>query len=119
MELAGFVKALNKAIYQAKNINGLIHHSDRGVLYCSNIDTQLLNRKKIGISIPEENQCYENAMAERVNGILKEEFYIDQTFANVVHAKNATKNAINLYNQISLPLTLDFKTPYMVCKLTA
>ena len=119
LELKGCVRALNKAIYQAKNINGLIHHSDRGIQYCSNVYTQILNRKKIGISMTEENHCYENAMAERVNGILKDEFYMDQTFANVAHAKNAAKNAINLYNQIRLHLSLDFKTPNMVYQLTA
>jgi transposase InsO family protein len=119
LELKGCVRALNKAIYQAKNINGLIHHSDRGIQYCSNVYTQILNRKKIGISMTEENHCYENAMAERVNGILKDEFYLDQTFANVAHAKNAAKNAINLYNQIRLHLSLDFKTPNMVYQLTA
>jgi putative transposase len=48
------------------------------------------------ISISEENHCYENAMAERVNGILIDEFYLGQTFAKVAHAKRAAKNAINL-----------------------
>ena len=44
----------------------------------------------------EENHCYENAVAERVNGILKDEFYLDQPFDSLQHAKRATKNAINL-----------------------
>ena len=114
LELNGCVRALNKAIYQAKNIKQLIHHSDRGIQYCSNAYTQILKRKKIDISMTEENHCYENAMAERVNGILKDEFYLDQTFTNVQHAKRAAKNAINLYNQIRLHLSLDFKTPNMV-----
>jgi len=114
LELSGCVRALNKAVYQAKNIKGLIHHSDRGIQYCSNVYTQILKRKKIGISMTEENHCYENAMAERVNGILKDEFYLDQTFINVAHAKKAAKNAIKLYNQIRLHLSLDFKTPNMV-----
>jgi len=81
LELKGCVRALNKAIYQAKNtctepsrsIKKLIHHSDRGIQYCSNVYTQILKRKKIDISMTEENHCYENAMAERVNGILKDE----------------------------------------------
>jgi transposase InsO family protein len=119
LELKGCVRALNKAIYQAKNIKGLIHHSDRGIQYCSNVYTQILKRKKIDISMTEENHCYENALAERVNGTLKDEFYLDQTFASVAHAKRATKNAINLYNEIRLHLSLDFKTPNMVYKLTA
>ncbi len=119
LELKGCVRALNKAIYNTKTIKGLVHHSDRGIQYCSNVYTQILKRKKIGISMTEENHCYENAMAERVNGILKDEFYLDQTFTNVAHAKRAAKNAINLYNQIRLHLSLDYKTPNMVYKLSA
>jgi len=119
LELKGCVRALNKAIYQAKNIKGLTHHSDRGIQYCSNVYTQILKRKKIDISMTEENHCYENAMAERVNGILKDEFYLDQTFTNMAHAKRAAKNAIKLYNEIRLHLSLDFKTPNMVYKLSA
>jgi len=119
LELKGCVRALNKAVYQAENIKDLIHHSDRGIQYCSNVYTQILKRKKIDISMTEENHCYENAMAERVNGILKDEFYLDQTFINTAHAKRAAKNAIKLYNEIRLHLSLDFKTPNMVYKLTA
>jgi len=119
LELKGCVRALNKAVYQAKNIKGLIHHSDRGIQYCSNIYTQILKRKKIDISMTEENHCYENALAERVNGILKDEFYMDQTFTNTAHAKRAAKSAIKLYNEIRLHLSLDYKTPNMVYKLSA
>jgi putative transposase len=119
LELKGCVRALKKAIYQAKSIEGLIHNSDRGIQYCSNVYIQILKRKKIDISMTEENHCYENAMAEGVNGILKDEFYLDQTFANVVHAKAVAKNAINLYNEVRLHLSLDFKTPNMVYKLSA
>jgi len=119
LELKGCIRALNKALYQAKNIKNLIHHSDRGIQYCSNVYTQILKRNNIGISMTEENHCYENAMAERVNGILKDEFYLDQTFDSTIHAKRAAKNAIKLYNEIRLHLSLDFKTPNMVYKLTA
>lgn len=119
LELTGCVRALNKALYQAKNSKGLIHHSDRGIQYCSNVYTQILKRNKIGISMTEENHCYENAMAERVNGILKDEFYLDQIFTNVAHAKRATKNAIKLYNQIRLHLSLNFKTPNYVHQIVA
>ncbi|MBQ0769706.1 MAG: integrase core domain-containing protein [Bizionia sp.] len=79
----------------------------------------MLKRKKINISITEENHYYENAMAERVNGILKDEFYLDQTFDNVNHAKRAAKNAINLYNDVRLHLSLDYKTPNMVYQVSA
>ena len=57
----------------------------------------------------EENHCYENALAERVNGILKDEFYLDQTFASVTEVKKATKNAIKLYNSKKLHLSLDYR----------
>jgi len=114
LELNGCVRALQKAIYQAKITKGLIHHSDRGIQYCSNVYTQILKRKKMEISMTEENHCYENAMAERVNGILKDEFYLDQTFTSQVHAKKATKNAIKLYNNKRLHLSLDYKTPNYV-----
>ena len=59
---------------------GLIHHSDRGVQYCSHMYVNELKRKGIKISMTEEKHCYENAIAERVNGILKDEFYLDQCF---------------------------------------
>jgi len=119
LELKGCERALNKALYQASDTTGLIHHSNRGIQYCSNVYTQILKRNNIRISMTEENHCYENAIAERVNGILKDEFYLDQTFDSLQHAKRATKNAINLYNEIRLHLSLDYKTPNMVYKLTA
>ena len=114
LELSGCVRALNKALYKAKNIDRLIHHSDRGIQYCSNVYTKILKQHNIAISMTEDNHCYENAMAERINGILKDEFYLDQTFTDVDHAKRATKNAINLYNEVRLHLSLDYKTPNYV-----
>jgi len=119
LELKECVRALNKAFNKVKDLTGLIHHSDRGIQYCSNVYTQILKRKKISISMTEENHCYENAMAERVNGILKDEFYLDQIFTNKEHAKRAAKNAIKLYNEIRLHLSLDYQTSNMVYKLTA
>ena len=97
----------------------LRHHSDRGIQYCSNQYTQILKRRGIQISMTEENHWYENAIAERVNGILKDEFYLDQTFDNLKYAKKATKSAINLYNQIRLHVSLNYKTPHMVYLKTA
>ena len=114
LELAGCVRALQKALKQPGKRSPQIHHSDRGIQYCSNVYTQILIRKNIKISMTEDNHCYENAIAERVNGILKDEFYLDQTFDSIQHAKRATKNAVNLYNEIRLHLSLDFKTPNYV-----
>ncbi|QDO95720.1 transposase [Formosa sediminum] len=58
-------------------------------------------------------------MVERVNGILKDKFSLNQTFTDEAHAIRATKNAINLYNEIRLHLSLDYKTPNMGYKVSA
>jgi putative transposase len=62
----------------------------------------------------EQNHCYENGIVEPINGILKDKFCLDQTFECTVQGKNALK----LYNQVRLHLSLDYKTPEMVYRLT-
>ena len=119
LELAGCVRALKKALKQSAKRTPQMHHSDRGIQYCSNLYTNILIKNNIKISMTEDNHCYENALAERVNGILKDEFYLDQTFDSLPHAKRAAKNAINLYNQIRLHLSLNFNTPETVYKNAA
>ena len=114
LELAGCMRALKKALYHARPVAGLIHHSDRGVQYCSHMYVNELKKRGIEISMTEENHCYENAVAERVNGILKDEFYLDQCFFSNVHAKRAAKNAIKLYNNKRLHVSLGYKTPNAV-----
>jgi len=111
LELVGALRALKMAIRNADNLKKLIHHSDRGVQYCSYAYTGELLKRDIKISMTEENHCYENAVAERVNGILKDEFYLDQTFYSTRYAKMAVKNAIKLYNNERLHLSLVYKTP--------
>ena len=119
LELAGCLRALKKALWQAKPAAGLIHHSDRGVQYCNHMYVNELKRKGIKISMTEENHCYKNAVAERINGILKDEFYLDQCFFSISHAKRATKNAIKLYNNKRLHVSLGYKTPNSVFKNVA
>jgi len=114
LELEGCLRALRIALRLIKPRDKVIHHSDRGVQYCSHIYVNKLKKRNIKISMTEENHCYENAIAERVNGILKDEFYLDQTFNDEKHIKQATKSAIDLYNDKRLHLSLDFKTPNMV-----
>jgi len=116
LELAGCMRALKKALSKARPAAGLVHHSDRGIQYCSNQYVNELKKRKIKISMTEENHCYENAIAERVNGILKDEFYLDQCFFSTKHACNATKNAVDIYNNKRLHLSLGYKTPNMVFK---
>ena len=119
LELAGCLRALKRALRTARPAVGLVHHSDRGIQYCSNQYVNELKKRKIKISMTEENHCYENALAERVNGILKDEFYLDQCFFSTSHACIAAKNAIDIYNNKRLHLSLGFKTPNMVFKNVA
>lgn len=116
LELSGCLRALQKALRQARSAVGLVHHSDRGIQYCSHQYVNELTKRKIRISMTEENHCYENAIAERVNGILKDEFYLDQCFFNTDHASKATKSAISIYNNKRIHLSLGYKTPNMVFK---
>lgn len=119
LELAGCLRALKRALQTSRPAAGLVHHSDRGIQYCSNQYVNELKKRNIKISMTEENHCYENAIAERVNGILKDEFYLDQTFFSKKAASIATDNAISIYNNKRLHVSLGYKTPSMVFKNTA
>lgn len=119
LELTGCLRALKMALWQARPAGELVHHSDRGVQYCSHQYVAELKKRKILISMTEENHCYENAVAERVNGILKDEFYLDQCFFSLDHACKAAKNAIEIYNSKRLHLSLGYKTPNSVFKNVA
>jgi putative transposase len=119
LELAGCLRALKMALWHVRPGQGIIHHSDRGLQYCSNQYVEQLQKHNIRISMTEENHCYENAMAERVNGILKDEFYLDQNFSNVELAKKTCDNAIRIYNTKRLHLSLGYKTPDEVFKMRA
>jgi len=92
------LKAAKQAIGQCRQAKGLIHHSDRGIQYCCYAYTDELKGKGIRISMGEAGNCYDNAMAERVNGILKDEYLLDREFVNLKHAIESTKQAIYLYN---------------------
>ena len=116
LELEGCLRALKMALWHVRPDQGLIHHSDRGIQYCSHQYVAKLKKRKIRISMTEENHCYENAVAERVNGILKDEFYLDQCFFSTFHACKAAKSAIEIYNNKRLHLSLGYKTPNMVFK---
>ena len=105
------MEALKGALKLWDSTEPLIHHSDRGVQYCCKEYTGLLIKKGITISMTEENHCYENACAERVNGILKQEYGLDDTFKNEKQALKAVKEAILIYNGNRLHTSLDFKTP--------
>jgi len=111
LELDGCLRALSTAIQAAGNLNELIHHSDRGFQYCSNPYTALLHQKGIKISMAAKGDCYENALAERVNGILKDEFNLDLTFKSKTQAIKSVHQSIYIYNQHRPHWSIDLKTP--------
>ncbi len=111
LELDGCLRALRAAIQTASNLSKLIHHSDRGIQYCSNQYTELLQQKGIKISMAAKGDCYENALAERVNGILKDEFNLDITFKNKAQAIKAVHQSIYIYNQHRPHWSINLKTP--------
>lgn len=99
LELNGCLKAIEMACKHRIMKNDTIHHSDRGIQYCSNQYVEKLKVNNIRISMGEVGNCYDNAMAERVNGILKGEFNLDATFKDLEHAKKASDQAIKIYNE--------------------
>jgi len=114
LSIEGSIAALQQALKSNKIQQSLIHHSDRGIQYCSNDYVNILNNNNISISMTEENHCYENALAERVNGILKDEYLLDGTFKDFAQAQSSCREAVNLYNSRRPHLALGYKTPEAV-----
>jgi transposase InsO family protein len=77
----------------------LIHHSDRGVQYCSHEYVKLLKKNNIQISMTENGDPLENAVAERINGIIKDEYLQDYTVRNLKQSKRVLTTAVKLYNE--------------------
>jgi putative transposase len=76
----------------------LTHHSDRGIQYCSKDYVKLLQDYKIQINMTENGDPLENAIAERINGIIKEEYLYDYQVDNIVEAQKLLNKAVELYN---------------------
>ena len=99
------------ALELVNSSKGIIHHSDRGCQYCCHSFLSFLREHGMIASMTDENHCYQNAIAERVNGILKDEFNLDAYFENFKHAKVAFDNAIWVYNNKRTHWSLELKTP--------
>lgn len=109
--IEGSLRALDMAIKSVEHPERLIHHSDRGLQYCSNEYVKLLNSNKIQISMTEENHVYENALAERVNGILKEELLLGEILPSYEIARQMVNEAVKIYNEERLHISLGYVTP--------
>jgi putative transposase len=105
-------KALKMALgkRQYKNMP-LIHHSDRGLQYCSALYTECLMENNIAISMTENGDPYENAVAERVNGILKDEFGLGDQLMDIKEALKQTEQGIRAYNHLRPHLSCNMLTP--------
>jgi len=112
--LEGALKSLGMAIRQCPCPNGLIHHSDRGFQYCSHDYVGRLKAKGIKISMAEAGNCYENAMAERVNGILKAEYGLEETFGDEKQARQAVHEGVKAYNEQRPHWSLKLQIPATV-----
>jgi putative transposase len=95
----GSLQALKMALAGNKNRDGLIHHSDRGVQYCCDEYVQLLHKNSIKISMTENGDPRENAVAERLNGILKTEL-LAKVYSSYETAQIAVAKACSIYNQL-------------------
>lgn len=108
----GAIRALNMAIknrqYQHKD---LIHHSDRGLQYCSDKYQEILKNNDIKCSMTEQYDPYENAIAERINGILKQEFIGDLVINQLDVMKDFIKNSIHIYNTFRPHFSNYYLTP--------
>lgn len=115
MDTEAMIKAFEMGLKNRKYPHkSLIHHSDRGLQYCSKEYIALSKNNKIITSMTEQSDPYENALAERMNRTLKEEFGLGVKLKSKAHAYLLTQEAISLYNNLRPHLSLKMKTPEMV-----
>jgi putative transposase len=102
LQMQGPLSALEMALTANKRQLGtdLIHHSDRGVQYCSRKYTDLLRINSISISMTEQGDPYENALAERMNRTIKEEMLLNKSFFSFSSAEKEVRQAIENYNNL-------------------
>jgi len=111
LEALGCVRALEMALAGLPEGARPIHHSDRGSQYCCHEYVQRLERRGLPVSMTESNHCAENALAERMNGILKQEYGLGQEFATKDQGRAAVRQAVWLYNTQRPHTALGYRTP--------
>ena len=120
LETKHTLKALEMALghYEGNDLSGLIHHSDRGVQYASYAYTERLRGHGIGISMTENGNPKDNAVAERVNNTIKNELLKGMSFFTVDEVKAALRTAVDFYNNERPHLSLDGMTPCQASRST-
>jgi len=115
METESMIGALRMALVHRKDPSATtIHHSDRGVQYCSKEYAVMTAQNNIKLSMTENGDPYENALAERMNRTIKEEFGIDRKMKSKNQVENLVEESIFLYNYKRPHLALQMKTPDQV-----
>jgi transposase InsO family protein len=114
LEMSGALAALKMAQKQLLQGATPTHHSDRGSQYCCGEYVQQLKDWQMPISMTEQNHCYENAKAERLNGILKQEYGLGEEFADQSMVRLCVDQAVQLYNHRRLHTSLGYQTPMSV-----
>lgn len=114
LEVEGTLKALAMALEQLPAGAKPIHHSDRGSQYCCHQYVEQLQAHGLGISMTQSDHCAENALAERLNGILKGEYGLDRQFCTKQLGRSATLQSIPLYNVRRPHQALNYRTPEQV-----
>ncbi len=111
LEAEGCLVALDQALRSLPAGKQPIHHSDRGCQYCCHEYVHRLQSRGLAISMTQIMHCYENAQAERVNGILKQEYELDRRFRTKAQARKAFEQAVWLYNHRRPHLRLNYRFP--------
>ena len=113
MSAENVVMAMKMAIKNRKTSTQLIHHSDRGLQYCSFVYQTELKKFNTKPSMTDGYDCYQNALAERINGILKGEFLFNKCNTGK-ELKQLIVDSINTYNNKRPHLSLNYKTPNFI-----
>ena len=114
LEREGALRALQQALGQLPAGSVAIHHSDRGSQYCCGEYVGCLEDAGVGISMTQSNHCYENAKAERLNGILKQEYGLGGCLGTKLLAQRAVSEGVALYNGRRPHTALGYATPLSV-----
>ena len=114
LETGSPLKALAMALKGLQRSEKPIHHSDRGCQYASHAYVGMVTRAGLRMSMTEKNHSAENALAERLNGILKQEYYLDANFETKPEARKATVEGVSLYNTRRPHTSLGLRTPEQV-----
>lgn len=113
LDANGPLEALKMALKARcyEDTSKLIHHSDRGAQYCCEDYITVLEKNGIQISMSRRGNPYDNAIAERVNGILKSEFYLDRFFTDISQVRLVVQQVVTTYNTLRPHASCDYMTP--------